>query len=145
MKGSEKMAVYIGTLLFIIIGYLVMLLSRDALVDVFNDLGIDFLDQNRVSDLVIAIGWFILSFLVYWGSTRWLESGERVGVLSLFFIVLWLIAGFGLLLAGIIYNLLNDIQVVLDLDPLLNSYFGELATALIPTLAAALGVSNKSY
>jgi hypothetical protein len=145
MKGSEKMSVYIGTLVFIIIGYLVMLISQDALLDIFNEIGIDFLTPLRVSTLVSAIGWFILSFLVYWGSTRWIETGERMGILSLFFIVLWLIAGFGLLLSGIIYNLLNDIPVLLDLDPLLDSYFVNLAIALIPTLAAALGVSNKYH
>ncbi|MHA1941876.1 MAG: hypothetical protein ACXACP_08420 [Candidatus Hodarchaeales archaeon] len=145
MKGSEKMAVYVGTLLFIIIGYLVMLISQDALLDVINDIGIDFLTSLRVSALVSAIGWFILSFLVYWGSTKWLETGEKVGIISLFFIVLWLIAGFGVLLSSIIYDLLNDIPVTLDLDPLLDAFFIGLTIALIPTLAAALGVSNKSY
>ncbi len=85
MKGSEKLSVYVGSFVFVIVGYLVMLLVSDNLKNIFTDLNIDFLSPTRIVTLALALGWFVLGFLVYWGSTRWLESGEKVGILSLSF------------------------------------------------------------
>ncbi|MFX0052606.1 MAG: hypothetical protein ACFFAJ_04395 [Candidatus Hodarchaeota archaeon] len=144
MKGSEKMAVYVGTFVFVIIGYILMQFVYDVLWDVFTELGIDFLTPIRVGSLVYGLGWFVLGFLVYWGATRWLESGEKIGMLSLFFIVIWLISTFGILIGHLLYLMIEGTNIVLQIDSLLDTYFSVLNLALIPSLAATLGVSNKS-
>ncbi len=135
MKGSEKLSVYIGTFIFVIIGFFIMKLLSDYLTAEFTDLA---------GSIISAIGWFVLGFVTYWGSTRWLESGEKMGMISLFFILIWLISAFGILIAGIIAVTVQTGTITLNLDNLIDVFFFWLPYALIPALATTLGVSNKS-
>ena len=144
MKGSGKLSVYVGTFLFVIVGYLVMQLVSDILSDVFTDLAIDFLTPARIMLIVAALGWFVVCFLTYWGSTRWLEEGEKVGLLSLFFFLVWLIASIGILFGIIFFTMFQNIPVTLDLDYILNAFFLAMSLALAPAIAAILGVTNKA-
>ncbi|MFX0123936.1 MAG: hypothetical protein ACFFAE_09880 [Candidatus Hodarchaeota archaeon] len=149
MKGSEKMAVYVGTFIFVIVGYIAALFISDILAEILVDLQIDFLTQERINRLVFAIGWFVIVFLSYWGSTRWLEDGEKVGVLSLFFVIVWLISSLAVIVGYIAWSLLQGNAEVITLDPavpgnLVDQYFSGLFWALAPTCAALLGVSNKA-
>ncbi|MFX0207286.1 MAG: hypothetical protein ACFFDT_14965 [Candidatus Hodarchaeota archaeon] len=144
MKGSEKMAVYVSTFVFVIIGYLLSLIVSDILSDVFAQLGIDLLTPARTVLLVFAIAWFIVTFLSGWGSTRWIEEGEKVGLLSLMFFILWIIASFAIVIAWLIRPLLEGGTVVLDLDLWLDQIFIALPLALAPTIAVLLSITNKS-
>lgn len=149
MKGSEKMAVYVGTFVFVIVGYIVALIISDILVENLLKLEIDFLTEDRINRLVFAIGWFIIVFLTYWGSTRWLEEGEKVGILSLFFVILWLVCSLAVIIGYIVWSLMQGNSEVITLDPaipgnLVDKYFEGLFWALSPTVAALLGVSNKA-
>ena len=144
MKGSGKLAVYVGTFLFVIVGYFVMQLVSDILSDVFTDLAIDFLTPVRIALIVAALGWFVVCFLTYWGSTRWLEVGEKVGLLSLFFFLVWLTASLGILIGIILFNMFQGLTITLDLDNILNTFFFAMPLALAPAIAAILGVTNKA-
>jgi len=143
MKGNEKIAVYLGTFIFIIIGYIVALIASDILFDVFTDLNIDILTPDRIVSIVLAIGWFLICLLTYFGSTRWLEEGEKTGILSLFFFILWLIASIATVIAYIVKVLLEGNAAIIDLDLLLDQFFIAMPYAVGPTIAALLGVSNK--
>jgi hypothetical protein len=144
MKGSGKLAVYVGTFVFVIVGYLVMQVVSDILSDIFTDLAIDFLTPLRIGLIVAALGWFVVCFLTYWGSTRWLDEGEKAGILSLFFFLVWLVASVGILIAIMLHTMIQGATVVLDLDNILNTFFFAMPLALAPSIAAVLGVSNKS-
>ena len=144
MKGSEKMAVYVSTFVFVILGYLLSLIISDILSNVFNTLGIDLLTPARTALLVFAIAWFLVTFLSGWGSTRWIEEGEKVGLLGLMFFILWIIASFAIVIAWLVKPLLEGGTVVLDLDLWLNQFFIALPLALAPTIAVLLSVTNKS-
>jgi len=149
MKGNEKMAVYVGTFVFVIIGYIVALIISDILIDILEDVQIEILTPTRINNLVFATGWFIIVFLTYWGSTRWLEQGERIGILSLFFFILWLISSLAVIIGYIVASLLLGNSEVITLDPtvpnnLVDKYFEGLFWALSPTVASLLGVSNKT-
>ncbi|MHA2245943.1 MAG: hypothetical protein ACXADY_13355 [Candidatus Hodarchaeales archaeon] len=144
MKGSEKMAVYVSTFVFVIIGYLLSLILSDILSDVFNELGIDLLTPARTALLVFAIAWFVITFLSGWGSTRWIEEGDKVGLLSLMFFILWIIAGFAIVIAWLIKPLVEGGSVIIDLDLWLDQFFFALPLALAPTIAVLLSITNKS-
>jgi amino acid transporter len=144
MKGSGKLSVYVGTFIFVIVGYLVMQIVSDFLSDIFGNLNIDFLTPLRIGLIVVAIGWFLVCFLTYWGSTRWLDEGERSGLLSLFFVIVWLSASLGILIAIKLFFMFQGGTLVLDLDDLINTFFVAMPLALAPTIAAILGVSNKA-
>jgi hypothetical protein len=145
MKGSEKMAVYVGTFIFVIVGYIVSLIVSDILTDVFSSgVGLDFLTTPRLTWMIFAIGWLLVCILVNYGSTRWLEEGEKVGILSLFFLILWFIATLAIVIGFIIKILLEGDAATISLDGLLDELFVALFWALAPTIAALLGVSNKS-
>ena len=144
MKGSGKLAVYIGTFVFVIVGYLVMQIVSDTLSNIFTDLAIDFLTPVRIVLIVAALGWFVVCFLTYWGSTFWLEEGHKVGLLSLFFFLDWLVASLGILIAILLFSMFQGNALLLDLDYLLNTFFVAMPLALAPTIAAMLGVTNKA-
>lgn len=135
MKGNEKVVVYLGTFVFVIVGYL----GSYLLVDILSVLNI-----NLLPSIIIAIGWFLICWITYFGSTRWLEEGEKVGILSLFFFILWLIATVATVIALILIALLEGNAATIDLDFLLNSFFFWMPYAIGPTIAALLGVSNKA-
>ncbi len=144
MKGSDKMAVYVATFIFVIIGYLLYLVVRDILTPVFTNLNIDILTPARIGLLVFAIAWFVVTFLTGWGSTKWLEEGQKTGIMSLFFFILWIIASFALVIAKIVELLLGGSSAVINLDIMLDGFFVSLPLALAPALAAILSVSNKT-
>ena len=144
MKGSEKMAVYVSTFVFVILGYLLSLILSDILSDVFTELGIDLLTPARTALLVFAIAWFVITFLSGWGSTRWIEEGDKVGLLSLMFLILWIIASFAIVIAWLIKPLVEGGSVIIDLDLWLDQFFFALPLALAPTIAVLLSITNKS-
>lgn len=144
MKGNEKVAVYLGTFIFVIVGYIVSLIVSEILADVLSDLDIDFLTPERIVSIVLAIGWFLICWLTYFGSTRWLEEGEKAGILSLFFFILWLVASIATIIAYTLKVLLDGDSALITLDLLLDQFFIAMPFAVGPTIAALLGVSNKA-
>lgn len=145
MKGSERATIYLGTFIFVVVGYIVYQFLNRELTKILVTAVIPApFTLASVLFLVYALTWWILCIVVYFGSTRWLEEGEKVGLVSLFFFILWIIAAVGILVGTILDLILGGFSVSLDPDILINSFIVGLTTALGPTIAALLGVSNKS-
>ncbi|MFX0088215.1 MAG: hypothetical protein ACFFAU_21350 [Candidatus Hodarchaeota archaeon] len=142
MKGNEKLAVYVGTFVFVLIGFISSFFISDILSDILDNLGI--LTVTQASSLVFALTWFIVCFVTYWGSTRWLEEGEKAGILSLMFFILWIISSLAIVVGYIAKTLLEGNAATITLDGLLDQFFIWLLWALSPAIAALLGVSNKA-
>jgi len=154
MKESGKMAVFIGTFIIVMVGYIASLIVADFITDVVSgivifpkDWGfgvfavIDYLTPPRITWLVYTVGWFLVCILVNYGSTRWLEEGENIGIKSLIFLILWFIATLAIIIGFIIKTLL---VATISLEGLLDELFVALFWALAPTIAVLLGGSNKS-
>ncbi|MFW9855171.1 MAG: hypothetical protein ACFFFG_08915 [Candidatus Thorarchaeota archaeon] len=145
MKGSERAIVYFGTFVFVIIGYVIyQILNRELTTLLATATIPPPFTLFSVLSLVYAITWWILCLVVYFGSTRWLEEGEKVGLVSLFFLILWIIAGIGILIGSIVDLIIRGDTVSFDLDVLIFAFIHGLGEALAPAIAALLGVSNKS-
>lgn len=142
MKGSEKLAVYVGTFVFVLIGWILSIYIEEFFTNVIGDLGI--LTGIQAAELGFALTWFVVCLLTYWGSTRWLESGERAGILSIMFFVLWAIASLAMIIGFFGRELLLGNTITIDLDTILDGFFYWLLLALSPTISALLGVSNKA-
>jgi len=142
MKGNEKLAVYVGTFVFVLLGWILSGYLEEFLADIIGDLGI--LDAAQAAQLVFALTWFIVCLLTYWGSTRWLESGEKAGILSILFFILWTVASLAIVIGYLVKELLIGGTITVALESLLDFFFYWLLLALSPAIAALLGVSNKA-
>ncbi len=146
MKGNDKLTVYLGTFIFVIVGYFLSLWISDILSDVLSSLSLPFLTATRILGIIAALAWLIVSFLTYWGGTRWIEEGAKIGLISLFFFILWFVAAFAVVIGFIIHALLIGGSATINLDNLLDTFFTfGLLWGLAPTISALLGVSNKSH
>ncbi|PWI47205.1 hypothetical protein CEE45_12960 [Candidatus Heimdallarchaeota archaeon B3_Heim] len=145
MAENNKMAYYVGTFIFVIIGYFVSLFVEDLLAEVAPSESIlEIFTPFRVMWIFTALVWFIFLFVVYWGSTMFTDFGERTGLASITFVITLIIATLAMVIAYIIFNLVNDSSVTIDLDYLLDSYFIVLRSSVAPAVAATFGYSNKS-
>ena len=145
MAENNKMAYYVGTFIFVIIGYFVSLFVEDILAEVApSDSILEIFTPFRVMWIFTALVWFIFLFVVYWGSTMFTDFGERTGLASITFVITLIIATLAMVIAYIIFNLVNDSSVTIDLDYLLDSYFIVLRSSVAPAAAATFGYSNKS-
>ncbi|MHA1978385.1 MAG: hypothetical protein ACW98F_13390 [Candidatus Hodarchaeales archaeon] len=145
MAENNKMAYYVGTFVFVIVGYFVSLFVEDILLDnAPSDAILEIFTPVRVLWIFSAIVWIVFLFVVYWGSTLFGDSGERTGFLSITFLITLIIATFAMVIAYIIFNLINDSSVTINLDYLLNSYFYVLRNSVAPALAATFAYSNNS-
>lgn len=139
------MVIYGGTFIFVVIGYIVyQFLNRELGTLLITATIPAPFTLASVLGIMYALTWWILCLVVYFGSTRWLEEGEKVGLISIFFFVLWIIAGIGILVGGILDAIIQGGSPSLNLDVLIFSFFLGLTTALGPTISALLGVSNKA-
>jgi hypothetical protein len=144
MAENNKMAYYVGAFVFTIVGYFVSLFVQDILNDILpTDPILEIFTPIRISYLFYAIVWFVFLFVVYWGSTLFIDTGEKTGFASLTFVITLIIATFAMVIAFIIFNLINNSSVTISLDYILNSYFFVLRESIGPALAATFAYSNK--
>jgi hypothetical protein len=154
MKESEKMAVYIGTFIIVMVGYIVSLIVADFITDLVSGIvifpkdwgigvsaAIDYLTPPRLTWLVYAVGWFLVCILIHYGSTKWLEEGKMAEIKTLFFLILWFITTLAIVSGFVIKTLL---VAQISWERLLDELFIAPFWALAPTIAALLGISNKS-
>ena len=81
MTENNKMAYYVGTFVFVIVGYFVSLFVDDALDDVLpTETILEIFTVERVNHIFSAIIWFVFLFVVYWGATMFIDHGERTGL-----------------------------------------------------------------
>ena len=144
MAENSKFPFYIGSFVFVIVGYLVSLFVEGILGDVLPTTTIlEVFTPIRIALFFNALVWFVVLFLVFWGSTMFIDYGEKNGLLSLTFFITWICVAFGMVIAVIIHSLLATSSVTLNLDLLIDAFFGVLLLSLGPTIAALLGLSNK--
>jgi hypothetical protein len=144
MAENNKMAYYVGAFVFTIVGYFVSLFVQDLLAEILpSDAILEIFTPTRISLIFSAIVWFVFLFVVYWGSTLFIDSGEKTGFLSLTFLITLIIATFAMVIAFIIFDLINSASVTIDIDYLLNSYFFVLRFSIGPAIAATYGYSNS--
>jgi hypothetical protein len=146
MAENNKMAYYVGTFVFVIIGYFVSLFVEDFLSKNLPTTTIlEIFTSARVGAIFSALVWFVFLFVVYWGATLFTDSGEKTGLISITFIITLVVATLATVMGFIIFDLINDSTVTINLDYLLDSYFFVLRYSLAPALAATFSYSNKSY
>ena len=152
MKVSGKMAVYVGTFIIVMVGYIVSHFAVDIIIDLVSGIvifpkdygigvfaAIDYLTPQRITWLVYAVGWFVVCILVNYGSTRWIEEREKIEILSVSFVILWLIVTLAIIIGFIIKTLL---VTTISWENLFDELFVALFWALAPTIAALLGVKK---
>ena len=145
MAENNKMAYYVGAFVFTIIGYFVSLFVQDILADILpTEPILEIFTPTRISYMFYALVWFVFLFVVYWGSTLFIDSGEKTSFVSLTFLITLIIATFAMVIAFIIFYLINDSSVTISLDYILNSYFYVLRESIGPALAATFAYSNKT-
>ena len=88
MADYKKINVYLGSFIFVIVGYLISEILEDFLLNNLPSQPIlEIFTPMRIWYICSAIVWFVVCFICYWGSTRFIDSGEDVGMLSLFFLI----------------------------------------------------------
>ncbi len=102
----------------------------------------DFLTTARLSYLIQALTWFLISLIAYFGTKTILAKGERMGI-GIFFVVLWIACTLGVVFGSIIWIILKQQQVLLNETTLFDPFFQYLAITLGPTFAAILAFNNK--
>lgn len=165
MNRLEKMNVYIGTFIVVSLGYIVTFFASDFIIDIFSGvlsgvvifpkqwgLGKFSLDSltstSRLRWLVYIFGWLSVSILVHYGTLKWLEAGEKIGIISFFFLKIWLIFSFVVIVGYTGWSLIQGYSEVITLDPaipgnLVDQYFEGLFWVLSPTIAVLLGFNYK--
>ena len=154
MKESGKIAVYIGTFIIVMIGYIISIFVADFMIDLVSGIviyprkwnlgifaAIEYLTHDRLSWLVYAIGWFVVCISVHNRSAKWFEIEEKAGLLSLFFLILWFISTSAIITGFILKILLGS---TISLEGLIDIIFVALFWALAPSMAVLLGANNKS-
>ncbi|WP_455464194.1 hypothetical protein [Candidatus Hodarchaeum mangrovi] len=145
MAESSKINFYVGTFLFVIVGFFVRLIVEDILDDIAPTTPIlEVFTPFRVDMVFSVIVLFVFLFVIYWGSTLFIDSSEKTGILSLTFLITLIVATLAMLLAYIIHTLLTSSSVTINLDLLLDSFFIVLPLSVAPAIAAVFGYSNKS-
>ncbi|MFV2013865.1 MAG: hypothetical protein ACC656_00415 [Candidatus Heimdallarchaeota archaeon] len=119
------------------IGYaLGQLLNRE--IDI-NELG--GLNQLQIAGLINGLVWFIVCFVVYFGSTK-LEA-KKFSLISPSFFITWFFVAMGIVLGFILDLVIQGGTVTIDGDLIKNAIFLQLAIALGPTAAASMGLGDK--
>ena len=145
MADNSKINFYVGTFVFVIVGFFVKLIVEDFLSHNIPTTPIfEIFTPSRVGWIFSVIVLFVFLFVIYWGSTLFIDYGEKTGILSLTFLITLIVATLAMLLAYIIHTLLTSSSVTLNIDLLLDSFFYVLYQSVAPAIAAVFGYSNKS-
>ena len=149
--GKNSIYFYFGTLIIVMLGYIVTLLVAGFLTDLVSGIVIfpenaveefaliDYLTPPRINWLVYVVGWFVVCFLVNYGSAKLFEEGEKVGILSSFFLILWFFTTSAIIIGFIINSLTVSTYTW---NGLFDTLFVAPFWALAPTFAAILGVND---
>lgn len=144
-QNNSKLIAMIAVMLFTAIGIVIAYFLTKLILD-YNATGVlanikDILTNNN-NGLLLGLLWLIVCIITYIGVSK-VYSGEKVGILSLFFFLLWFSAVIGLFIGNVLWALIDNQTVTFNLDFIINSITTNLVISLIPTLAAALSISNS--
>ena len=147
MAQNNKLVVMLALMVFAAIGYLISEVIKKILTDTKNaSTGTirDVLNVITTQGLLEGIVWLIVAIICYIGVKKVIESGEPVGPISLFFVLIWIGTVAGLFIGTVIYDLITTPSVTITVDSIIAWLFKGLPFALGPSFAAALGISTKS-
>lgn len=119
------------------IGYaLGQLLNRE--IDINELAG---LNQFQIAGLINGLVWFVVCFIVYFGSTKLDE--KKFSLVSPSFLITWFFVAMGIVLGFILDIIIQGDSLTIDGDLIKNAVFLNLAIALGPTAAASMGLNDK--
>ncbi|MCE7734967.1 MAG: hypothetical protein GPJ54_08830 [Candidatus Heimdallarchaeota archaeon] len=99
------------------------------------------LNQFQIAGLINGLVWFVVCFVVYFGSTKLDE--KKFGLISPSFILTWFFVAMGIVLGTILDIIIQGDSVTIDGDLIKNAIFLNLAIALGPTASASMGLNDK--
>lgn len=105
-----------------------------------NELG--GLDPVQIDGLIIGLVWFVVCFVVYFGSTKLDE--KRFALVSPNFFITWFFVAMGIVFGYILDVIIQGDTLTIDGDFIKEAVFTNLAIALGPTAAASMGLNDKS-
>jgi len=129
--------VFLIALITTAIGYaLGQLLNRE--IDINELAG---LNQLQIVGLINGFVWFVVCFVVYFGSTKLDE--KKFALISPSFIITWFFVAMGIVLGVILDTIIQGDELTINGDLIKNAVFLNLAIALGPTAAASMGLNDK--
>ncbi|MHA1167507.1 MAG: hypothetical protein ACTSRU_06775 [Candidatus Hodarchaeales archaeon] len=138
MTENNKPLLYIAVLVFSFLGVVLALTVVPEIITMLSSSGLD------LSPLSLALSGIVIALVTYYGIGWATSTGEPTGMISLTFILFWIMAAVGSMLGAIAVELLTNAAVVLNLDLIITSTITGLPYALVPALAAILSLSTKS-
>ena len=148
MANNNKFLVALGVMIFAAIAYIIIYLLQNLIQNTYNSSS-GLLQQvleplYKNTNLLYGLLWLVACIIVYYGVGYLVHSGEHIGPISLFYLLLWIFTVIGLFIGVELWTLINGGTVTLTLDSITQALFGILVLALGPSFAAALSISNKS-
>ncbi|OLS25763.1 MAG: hypothetical protein HeimC2_16980 [Candidatus Heimdallarchaeota archaeon LC_2] len=129
--------VFLIALITTAIGYaLGQLLNRE--IDINELAG---LNQLQITGLINGLVWFVVCFVVYFGSTKLDE--KKFALISPSFIITWFFVAMGIVLGVILDTIIQGDELTINGDLIKNAVFLNLTIALGPTAAASMGLNDK--
>lgn len=144
MANSNKFLAMSGMIIFTAFGILIAHVLENMITGI-NSNGIpkEFKNFILTPGLIDGLFWLVVCILVYLGIQRIYSKKTNVRPISLFFLLLWLSAVFGLFLGNLIWILFSNKSVTIDLNLIINSLFLNLENSLGPAFAGTLGMANN--
>ena len=143
-EKNSKFVALVAVLIFAAVGLVVMLYLNET-ISKMSGSGIiaNILDLITTPGLLEGLLWLVLCVIVYIGVSKLVQHSEKIGPISLWFLILWIGAVLGLFVGNVIWFLIKGTAVTIDPNTLIQLLFNYLPYSLGPALAAALAFSNK--
>ena len=143
-EKNSKMVAFVAVLIFAAIGLIVLFILNDFIKNM-NATGVigDIVNAISTPGLLEGLLWLVVCIVIYIGVGKMVSSGEKIGPISLWFLLLWIGAALGLFVGTALWALLQGGSVTLDLNTVIGWFFVYLPFSLGPAFAAALSISNK--
>ncbi len=118
------------------IGYaLGQLLNRE--IDINELAG---LDPAQIDGLINGLVWFVVCFVVYFGSSKLDE--KKFGLISPTFFITWFFVAMGIVFGYMLDVIIQGDSLTIDGEFIKEAVFTNLAIALGPTAAASMGLND---
>ncbi len=99
------------------------------------------LSQAQINGLIEGLVWFIVCFVVYFGSSKLNE--KKFGLVSPSFFITWFFVAMGIVFGFILDIIIQGDSLTIDGDLIKDAIFLRLAIALGPTASASMGLNDK--
>ncbi|MHA2097435.1 MAG: hypothetical protein ACW99A_02005 [Candidatus Kariarchaeaceae archaeon] len=99
------------------------------------------LNATQINGLINGLVWFVVCFVVFFGSTK-LEE-KKFSLVSPSFFLTWFFVAMGIILGSILDVIIQGDSVTINGNFVKNAVFLNLAIALGPTCAASMGLEEK--